>query len=127
MAEPPLHAKAMKPLDGNSLSDSLAEQAKTAMRQSAWVDALDCWDRCLRSNATPKPIWLVDRARVLQRLGRFNAAADAFSAISSNYPELPDGILGLARIAMQRQEWKVALARWNECLSRFPGHRDNRW
>jgi tetratricopeptide (TPR) repeat protein len=127
MAEPPLHDKAMKPLDGNSLSDSLAEQARTAMRQSAWADALDCWDRCLRSTGTPKPIWLVDRARVLQRLGRVNAAADAFLAISSKYPELPDGILGLARIAMQRQEWKVALARWDECLSRFPGHRDNRW
>lgn len=117
----------MDAVQEGSTSESLAMRARSAMREQAWADALNCWNQCLKAADAPKPNWLVDRAQVLQHLGKAGAATEAFAEVLSKYPELPDGVLGLARIAMQRQDWKEALARWDECLNRFRDHRDGPW
>ena len=68
-----------------------------------------------------------DCANALVAAGCLNEAEIIFQALSIGAPNVPAGLVGLARIAMQRQAWVQALASWDDVIARFGGDSNRVW
>lgn len=51
--------------------------------------------------------------------GHFQAAEQIFDKLIEQHPHEPEGFCGLARIAMQRQQWSLALQQWTAIIEKF--------
>ncbi|MGB3508582.1 MAG: tetratricopeptide repeat protein [Microcoleaceae cyanobacterium] len=60
------------------------------------------------------------QANVLKQLGKFEEAEIIFEQIIDKYPEKVFGYQGLAQVAMQTQNWQLALQRWEVAVENFP-------
>jgi tetratricopeptide (TPR) repeat protein len=71
--------------------------------------------------------WLTDAGRAAIGCGDLERAEWMFRNLASEYPGEGAGPAGLARVAGARQDLPLAIALWEDCLSRFPAHPDRRW
>lgn len=60
------------------------------------------------------------KAKKFLQSGQFEEAEQIFHKLCSNYPNQPQGFIGLAQAAQQRQDWKAALAKWKKVIIQFP-------
>lgn len=68
------------------------------------------------TNALPR---LRKAAKLSFEVGDHDAAEAAYGALAIHHGHLPEGFVGLARIAERRQQWTVAAERWDDCIARF--------
>ena len=80
---------------------------------------------CREENVTPAAAMAC--ARALLKSGRLDEATVLYEALATHLPGAPQGPFGLARIAMRRREWAVALEHWAELFSRFSSKVDASW
>ena len=79
---------------------------------------------CREENVTPAAAMAC--ARALLKSGRLDEATVLYEALATHLPGAPQGPFGLARIAMRRRQWAVALDYWAELFSRFSSKVDAR-
>lgn len=77
--------------------------------------------------AEPSLAAATDCAGALAAAGCLNEAEMIFHTLSTCAPNVPAGFVGLSRIAMQRQAWVQALARWDDVGARFGGDANGVW
>ncbi len=105
-----------------------ADLAQEATAQENWVKAIKRWLTCLdRFPEQAQSVWFVRRGQALMALERLDEAETAFQAMVDRYPEDPGGHVGLARLALRRKDWEVAIERWQTCLDRFPEQAQSGW
>ncbi len=105
---------------------ALVQAAQEAMRESNWPNAVACWDACMQANRDRpiSPSWSFARAIALVSCARSSEAEEAFLALQGQHPELPYGLIGLARSASTQDRWTDALKHWDDCIARFHTHPD---
>jgi tetratricopeptide (TPR) repeat protein len=96
--------------------------ASAAQARKEWDLAVERWDACLMRFPDHRnmPSWCEARASALYAAGQLAKAEEAYRRVALNRPEAPAGLVGQARVAETRRDWPAAVARWEECLRRFP-------
>jgi tetratricopeptide (TPR) repeat protein len=108
--------------------DGYAGLARCAMRAGAWERALEAWNVVnTRFSDSPRFLWISGRMQVLLKLGHLDEAQNACEKLAMSFPDRPDGLLGLANIAMQQRRWTEASTHWSELLQRFGDHATVSW
>jgi tetratricopeptide (TPR) repeat protein len=108
--------------------DVYAGIARCAMRAGAWKRALEAWTVVYtRSSDAPKYPWLSGRLQVLLKLGHLDEAQNASEKLATIFPDRPDGLLGLANIAMQQRRWTEASTYWSKLLRQFSDRATASW
>lgn len=87
------------------------------------------YEECLRQfpNHPDKRHWLLSLGPALLEIKAWERAAAVFRKITSTYPEEGAGFAGLARVAQEQADDRLAAELWRSCLSSFPAHPDRRW
>jgi tetratricopeptide (TPR) repeat protein len=101
--------------------------AHSAMRAGAWERALEAWNVVNTHFSDPPFPWIAGRLRVLLELGHLDEAQTAGEKLVMNFPDKPDGLLGLAKVAMQQHRWTEACTHWTKLLQRFGDHATVYW
>lgn len=102
--------------------------AHSAMRAGAWERALEAWNVVnTHFSDPPRFPWISWRLRVLLKLGHLDEAQNGYEKLAMNFPDRPDGLLGLAKVAMQQHRWTEACAHWTKLLQRFSDHATISW
>ncbi len=88
-----------------------------------WLKALEMWENltkrfsyCLKLNS-----W-VKQGNTLIALNRFQEAENIFLEAAGRWPESPEPLIGLARIAQEANQLPQALLKWDKIIHRFPEH-----
>jgi tetratricopeptide (TPR) repeat protein len=63
----------------------------------------------------------------LVEAGLHDAASQLYKRLCEVFPNGPQGLAGLAFLAMQKKEWSEALTRWDELIERFPASSAPNW
>jgi tetratricopeptide (TPR) repeat protein len=95
--------------------------AKLAADDEDWVNALVRWECCIEKFG-PRPEWRAQKAACLLRLEELAEAERIYTALARNFPDRPLGLIGLASVALSKEDWEGALSIWTECFERFPKH-----
>ncbi len=95
--------------------------ARLAQAQQEWEEALQRWNSCLQRfpYSEERPSWLFDKGRVLLRLGFSTEAIELYQQLLRDYPQLPEGRIGLALAAQVTQDFPGALRHWEQCTAQF--------
>jgi tetratricopeptide (TPR) repeat protein len=102
--------------------------ARSAMRAGAWERALEAWNVVnTQFSDPPKFSWISGRMRVLLKLGHLDEARNTCEKLAMNFPDRPDGLLGLAKVAMQEHRWTEACTHWTKLLQQFSDHATVSW
>ena len=102
--------------------------ARSAMRAGAWERALEAWNVVnIHFSDPPKLPWISEQLRVLLKLGHLDEAQNACEKLAMNFPDRPDGFVGLAKVAMQQHRWTEACTHWTKLLQRFSDHATVSW
>ncbi|MDJ0632807.1 MAG: tetratricopeptide repeat protein [Xenococcaceae cyanobacterium MO_188.B29] len=100
---------------------SLLGLANLAFRQQQWNLALARWNTVLEK--FPESFLALNgRANTLIKLRYFVEAEVCFNKLHNEHSVQPNGLIGLAKLAMTQNKWFLALERWNNTLSQFPNN-----
>jgi tetratricopeptide (TPR) repeat protein len=61
------------------------------------------------------------------KAGRLEEAEHKYTSLAENFPELPNGMVGLAWLAHEKADWEGAIARWTLCLEKYSNERSMHW
>jgi tetratricopeptide (TPR) repeat protein len=108
--------------DHPNAPNGFAGQAAVAQARKEWDLAIERWDACVRRFPGHRnvPSWCEAWASALFAAGRLADAEGAYRRVAQDRPEAPAGLVGQAKVAETRLDWQAAVARWEECLRRFP-------
>ncbi len=84
-----------------------------------WSKALECWERVIKKfpeNLDAR----IQKGNILIELTEFDGAEDVFKAAANLWPDSPQPLQGLVRVATRFQQWPKALKLCNEIIKRFP-------
>src|ERR1700722_1804288 len=81
--------------------------ARSAADEGDWQLALERWAACIE-NVGARRKWQAKRGMALLELGRAAAAEQVFNTLASDVTDTA-GLLGLALLAIRRQDWYGAL------------------
>jgi tetratricopeptide (TPR) repeat protein len=99
----------------------LVGQARAAEARKDWHLAVERWGECLKRfpNDPSAWNWRNRRASVLRAAGRLAEAEQEYCAIALARPKAPAGLVGQAKVALDRRDWTTSIAHWDECIRRF--------
>lgn len=109
-----------------STPQNMSAWAREAAVEERWDEALERWAACIAKFGA-KPHWLNNRARALVTMARPREAEREFAQLAELFPDLPDGLIGLARLAQERKDWAGAASLWTCCIERFSDQRVPQW
>lgn len=107
-------------------SRALTAWARDAVLEEDWPEAVERWTACI-AEFGEKPHWLTNRARALLEAGRPAEAEREYILLAERFPEMPNGMVGLARLAQDRKDWSGAVSLWTQCLEKFSDERAPQW
>ena len=93
--------------------------AEHAMRRRYWLLACDLWEE-LREVAPEREEGYVRGAAALMEAGRLEEAETLAGEAVARFPEQPGGRVRQAEVAMRREDWTLASARWEALRRAFP-------
>jgi tetratricopeptide (TPR) repeat protein len=97
--------------------------AQLAARRKNWPEALEHWDSVMKAfDEELNPSWLSERAIVWYELGHRQEATAIHADLLRDFPEQPQGYVGLAQLSLRERRWQEALVRYDEILARFGSH-----
>ncbi|MBV9992172.1 MAG: hypothetical protein JOZ72_12885 [Alphaproteobacteria bacterium] len=105
---------------------TLVASAREAAAGRRWSEAVELWTACI-ARFGEKPHWLANKARALLEAGRHAEAGRDYVSLAERFAHLPDGMIGLARLAQARKDWAGALSLWTLCLEKFSDTRAPQW
>jgi tetratricopeptide (TPR) repeat protein len=98
-----------------SFMRAAAGMAQLAMRRRDWAEASRRWERAIAgAGATASANWQAAHAEALLELGRLDEAEPIFRGLLHSDPSFVRAAAGMARLAMRRRDWEMALALWDE-------------
>jgi len=104
----------------------LENLAKLAVRNQEWETALKYWEECI--GKFPKNMWFeVGKANALMQLERLAEAEVIFQQIKQEYPDKPQGMEGLTRLARISGNIELSLAYSEQLIARFPESNIGYW
>lgn len=65
--------------------------------------------------------------RLLIDAGLFDEAEELYKEMAEQFPDKPQGRVGMAQLAMQKKAWEQALAYWDEAIARFSDRVTGSW
>ncbi len=102
---------------------SLSGLAMIAVKQQKWSLALKHWNTALEK--FPNNIFALNgRANALIKLQRFDKASACLDRLCQKYSTEPNGIIGLAKLAIAQENWSLALKRWDLAAAKFSDNID---
>ena len=93
--------------------------ARVAMQNQQWEQALNLWNQAIQKSPQ-NFIFYLEKGNTLIQLKKFEQAVAVFKTFSCKFPDKHQGLAGLARIAMQNQQWEQALNFWNQTIQKSP-------
>ena len=95
--------------------------ARIAEFQRKWELAYYRWE-AVRIRFPKHDTATLNCANALLAIGRFDEAETLYRADVDRRPERSYALVGLAKIAQQKEDWETAYERWDIVRSRFPDH-----
>jgi tetratricopeptide (TPR) repeat protein len=99
----------------------MIEHGWTASRRREFQEAIRRWE-ALREKFPGLRQGYVGGAQALSEVGRHDEADQLLHAASERFPDDPSLSIEMARAAMARRDWPVALSRWAIVRTRIPDH-----
>ena len=96
---------------------------RVASRRRDWAIALAAWSDFL-AKFPGRLDGRYEKAQVLTELSRYAEAYRMYKDIQESHPAEPHGWLGIARVAMLKSEWALALQMLDHVLTLFPDRAD---
>jgi tetratricopeptide (TPR) repeat protein len=107
-------------LESVSPTETLAAMMRGVAEQLPESIAGAAIDRHLREACVePTAASVAASAQFLMRVGFISQAETLFQTLAQCFPAMSTGAVGLAHVAMQRQNWVRALSRWSDVMAAY--------
>ena len=97
------------------------QRAEVAMRREDWAVACERWE-AVRGAFPDHASGYVRGAEALLNAGRLEEAEGLAREAMERFPDRPGGCVQRAEVAMRREDWAVAIGRWEAVRGGFPDH-----
>lgn len=97
----------------------MTEAARVADMRLRFEESLPLWRRAAEA-ADPAPEWMQGEAHALLRLGRLDEAQRVLDRARPRFPDAPGLLAVEALLALERGDWRKAVALWSDYTGRFP-------
>ena len=98
-----------------------AEQAKLAMQQRNWPEALRWWDEARKLSPDHAPAY-IGIGNALRAAGKLDEAEKFVGTAAERFPDQEQIAILHAAIANARRDWQAAIPRWESVRQRFPNN-----
>lgn len=109
-------------------ADDMSAVADKAQNQKNWAEAISAWEQCLAQHPREaKPRWYTGLGTCFMADGQIDAAENILTIGAGKFKKFPGGAASLARCAMRRKDWDVALERWDTYIAAYPEQATDPW
>ena len=102
--------------------------AKISYKKKDWQSCQRLWQTCFdRFPEKTRPIWYLQYASSLLKLGEYQKAASIYEQCTIAYPLNKNGFIEKAKAAQLNGLWQEAVDYWQQCIKRFPDDIKPQW
>ncbi len=97
----------------------LVLHAQIAQKEQRYLDAIDRWAKVREKYPNHKRAY-IQAGYSLLALDQLEEAGNIFKQGAEKFPDIPEPLVGLAKIPQKKQQWSEALESWQLVNQRFP-------